>query len=185
MYHIRWITNSFPGIKEASTVGYDEHETGEQEDVDDAEAAGGMIGTKHHHISTTPTPPIKTTTTTIKNFGGYTTEDGYNLWAGDEAEDWVKVGESDVLEKDNVESRRHGTRHNNEADKVQRWSRRLRYKVQRWSRRLRYKMQRRNVDGTCLITALKAVIKTIKQGLNTGYPDGPVKERDLLVTHYR
>ena len=66
-FHIRWITNSFPGIKKDSSVEDNEHETGDEEEVDHVEAEGEMIG-QHHQMSTIPTPPIKPTTTTIKKF---------------------------------------------------------------------------------------------------------------------
>ena len=116
----------------------------------------------HHHISTTTTPP----NTTNKNFGQ----------AKDVAEDdgvtenlWVVLGESDVSEDDEVDEPPR------QLDTVQRT---------RWSKRLSdlsEKMKRRKIDGTALVTALKADTMDIIAALDTVFPDSPIKERDLPV----
>ena len=165
-FHIRWITNSFPGIKKDSSVEDNEHETGDEEEVDHVEAEGEMIG-QHHQMSTIPTPPIKPTTTTIKN--SKLPEDGDNRGEDNDCVEsetlWVDLGNSSVSEAEDVEVPKQMT----PAQRT-RWSKRL--------ADMSETIKRRNADGRALLSALKDDLK-IESGLDTVFPDGPIRERDL------
>ena len=184
-FHVRWITDSFPGIIQDSKVKFGrsnvntedasfdtEQVSGEEEEGDqdgDVDAAGGIDDNEvHQHTSpnvqytlpTTTQPP----TTTIKNFG--ISERGAD--EGEENEQlWVILGDSDISEDEEIVTP------SKILSDVQR---------KRSSKRLleiSEKVKQRRLDGKALLVALTAETTDIAGCLDTEFPDEPVKERDL------
>ena len=174
-YHIRWITDSFPGIKGSSNVNPEQNSEGGAggdmvDEVDDVDAAGGNEDEEQHQISTntqapnTQAPNTQNSIPTIKNSG---TSEGGVTDDGDVEELWVVLGESDVSDEDEVVT---PPKHLSKGQRT-RWSKRL--------SNISEKMKQRHVEGTALLAELKAEIQDIAGCLDTIYPDVPIRERDL------